>query len=301
MPAPRWKNINVFPWRQESGKEGQLCTVRFSLSSLSTLPRPRKISRSSLSYSPPEVECKAIRPAYWTLARVREIRFSRIFVSDKTMAAIDSVEKGAAFSSRSKIEEETGGRMHACAPPRFLPSNGRGRTKGDEGRVFEPTCRGFSPNAASFVFPSFLFKALLNLSHGLSTIVHPGIDLLCRLHLNKGWNAQWNESSTFVSCFPSYFSFFLFQILIVLFLINKINNIIVQFTWKSSLNYIFKRGNVSIKTAWALTLSIIERHRKRYSLEMWYDVYIYIYGATARTETRKRLRHIRNKRRRILI
>lgn len=153
------------------------------------------------------------------------------------------------------------------------------RTEGEErkGRVFEPTCRGFSPNAASFVFPSFLFKALLNLSHGLSTIVHPGIDLLCRLHLNKGWNAQWNESSTFVSCFPSYFSFFLFQILIVIFLINKINNIIVQFTWKSSLNYIFKRGNVSIKTAWALTLSIIERHRKRYSLEMWYDVYIYIY------------------------
>lgn len=72
------------------------------------------------------------------------------------MAAIDSVEKGAAFSSRSKIEEETGGRMHACAPPRFLPSNGRGRTKGDEGRVFEPTCRGFSANAASFVRVSLL-------------------------------------------------------------------------------------------------------------------------------------------------
>lgn len=146
MPAPRWKNINVFPWRQESGKEGQLCTVRFSLSSLSTLPRPRKISRSSLSYSPPEVECKAIRPAYWTLARVREIRFSRIFVSDKTMAAIDSVEKGAAFSSRSKIEEETGGRMHACAPPRFLPSNGRGRTKGARVRTHLPRIlrkRGF--------------------------------------------------------------------------------------------------------------------------------------------------------------
>lgn len=52
-----------------------------------------------------------------------------------------------------------------------------------------------------------------------------------------------------LSCFPSYFFFFLFQILIVIFLINKINNIIVQFTWKSSLNYIFKRGNVSIKTA----------------------------------------------------
>lgn len=272
MPAPRWKNINVFPWRQESGKEGQLCTVRFSLSSLSTLPRPRKISRSSLSYSPPEVECKAIRPAYWTLARVREIRFSRIFVSDKTMAAIDSVEKGAAFSSRLKRK-----RAGECMRVHHLASYLR--TEGEErkGRVFEPTCRGFSPNAASFVFPSFLFKALLNLSHGLSTIVHPGIDLLCRLHLNKGWNAQWNESSTFVSCFPSYFSFFLFQILIVIFLINKINNIIVQFTWKSSLNYIFKRGNVSIKTAWALTLSIIERHRKRYSLEMWYDVYIYIY------------------------
>lgn len=113
MPAPRWKNINVFPWRQESGKEGQLCTVRFSLSSLSTLPRPRKISRSSLSYSPPEVECKAIRPAYWTLARVREIRFSRIFVSDKTMAAIDSVEKRSGVFK--PLENWRGnGRENAC-------------------------------------------------------------------------------------------------------------------------------------------------------------------------------------------
>lgn len=89
-----------------------------------------------------------------------------------------SVQKGAAFSSRSKIEEEEGerdGRVHACAP-RFLP-----RTEGEKRKGMRDACSNplaeDSPQTrlhSSPDFPSkFLFKALLflNLSHGLSTIL----------------------------------------------------------------------------------------------------------------------------------
>lgn len=154
MPGPRWKNINIFPWRQENGKEGQLGTVRFSLSSLSTLPRPRKISRSVLRYSPPEVECKAIHPAYWKACpRPGKSAFPRIFVSDKTMSAIEKRSKGSGVFKPLENWGRGGGTgwESACVCTTLLTSNGRGKTKGDEGRVFEPTCRGFSANAASFV------------------------------------------------------------------------------------------------------------------------------------------------------
>lgn len=261
--------------------------VRSSLSSLSSLlspPSSRKISRSNLAYPPPEVERKAIRPAYWT--RPGEIRFSRIFRVGQNDGRDRRALKRERPSFSSRLEnwsgEITGGGMECVC---FLPSSGRGKAK--RGACSSPLAED-SPRTVSLAsFQSFAavppeFVARIN--HGS----YPGIDPLCRLHLNKGWN----ETKVARFCRVFLFSSSFFQIII--FVNDKINNIIcLEIVFK---NYIFKRGNVSIKTrVWVLTLSIIERYRKGYSLEMWC---IYIY---ARTETRKRLRHIRNKRRRILI
>lgn len=91
------------------------------------------------------------------------------------------------FQAARKLKRKRAGecmRVHHLAS--YLRTEGEER-KGMRGACSNPLAED-SPQTRlrSFVFPSFLFKALLNLSHGLSTIVHPGIDLLCRLYLNKG-------------------------------------------------------------------------------------------------------------------
>lgn len=255
--------------------------VRSSLSSLSSLLPPEKYPARISPILPRKSNVKR------SVRRIERVpgksAFPGFFVSDKTMAAIDERWKGSGhrFQAGSKIEAErlrVGG-WSACAS--YLRAEGEKR-KG--ARV-----RAHLPRILREQFPSPLFKAVphefvARINHGS----YPGIDPLCRLHLNKGWN----ETKVARFCRVFLFSSSFFQIII--FVNDKINNIIcLEIVFK---NYIFKRGNVSIKTrVWVLTLSIIERYRKGYSLEMWC---IYIY---ARTETRKRLRHIRNKRRRILI
>ena len=140
-------------------------------------PSSRKISCSNLAYSPPEVERKAIRPAYWT--RPGEIRFSWIFrVGQNDGRDRRALKRERRFQAGSKIEAErlrVGG-WSACAS--YLRAEGEKR-KG--ARV-----RPHLPRILREQFPSLLFKALPlflpNLSHGLTTDPIQ-VSILCAVYI----------------------------------------------------------------------------------------------------------------------
>lgn len=165
-----WHNgrerIQIFPWRQE--RRGGI--VRF----IPFLHSEKNIFESQVR--PPEVECKAIPSGVLNAFRfLGKSAFPGFSYRTKREATKGS---GVFKPLENRGGEETGGgRMQESVCTTLLREGKNER--GWRERVFEPTCRGFSANATSFVPPrvcllvSFQSFAVPNLSQGLSAIVHP--------------------------------------------------------------------------------------------------------------------------------
>lgn len=150
MPAPRWKNINVFPWRQESGKEGQLPFVspfhpfplflapeKYPGRVSATLPRKSNVKRSVRLIERLPASGKSAFPGFsyrtkrWprSTALKRERRFQAAWrgngrenacvctTSLLTFERKGKNERGACSNPLAEDSPQT--RLRSCFPPFF--------------------------------------------------------------------------------------------------------------------------------------------------------------------------------------
>lgn len=144
MPAPRWKNINVFPWRQESGKEGQLPFVspfhpfplflapeKYPGRVSATLPRKSNVKRSVRLIERLPASGKSAFPGFsyrtkrWprSTALKRERRFQAAWRGNGRENACVCTTSLLTFERKGKNERGWGARVRTHLP-RILPKRG---------------------------------------------------------------------------------------------------------------------------------------------------------------------------------